>query len=114
MARLNGGSKRVVREGFDDTKDWPFIKVAELAGKTIPMNGFFITSGGEYGDSCVIVGDNKLINMPARAVKECTELFIAPGDYRQDLIDGKIQLIVEGEVKTKKGKTTSYIIDLMD
>ena len=101
-------SKKTIKEGIDLEK-MEFIKLKELAGQTIKVDGFFFTDG-RYGRQLVVVGNGYKINMPARAVSQFE-------DIKTD--DEKVKAILEGhliitdieETKTKNGKTTLYSLD---
>ena len=103
---LNKQFTNTVKEGIDTDK-MEFKKLKDFIGKTIKVDGFYI-SKGNYGEQVVIVGNGFKINMPARA----TDTFKA---IRQDekmvkaILDGKMEIINIAEVKAKNGnETVSY------
>lgn len=108
--KINGNGKRVMCAGVD-TKDWPFVKLKEKIGHTVPVNGFFF-SKGKYGEQVVVAGEGELINMPGRAAEEFEELFLYNQEYKKALLDGKISLTNICEVETNQGKTVGYDIDM--
>lgn len=64
----NLNSKRTIREGID-LQALNFVKLSDLIGTVIKVDGFFFTEG-RYGQQVVVVGNNYKINMPARAVEQ--------------------------------------------
>lgn len=105
-AKLNKG-RQTVAEGID-TANLEYVKAADIAfeeGDPIRLRGFFIKTGGEYGESITLVTDNGLgINVPSRYV----EMFKGYSDDEvEEIKAGKLGInAIKSDVKTKKGKTT--------
>lgn len=106
---LNAGNSKGLRMEGLNTEGWPFKKIKEFIGETVPVKGYYITQG-KFGDQCVVCGNGVLINMPERAVEEFTGIF-ADAANQELLKAGKISLKNIKALETKSGNTTAYDID---
>lgn len=107
----NKNSKRSLPEDLD-LKALPFVKLKELVGKTLNVDGFFFTNG-EYGKQVVVVANGLKINFPNRYI-ETFESILANDEELEAVLKGKLGIKDIKEVKAKKGKTvtcTLYDID---
>lgn len=104
FSKLNKGANGVRPENID-TDDFEFVKLSEFVGKTLPVVGFFYTNG-DYGKQVVVITDDCLVNMPARAVEEFEGIEADP-DARASVLDGGLVLTDIEVVKTKRGKDTT-------
>lgn len=102
--KFNRGNS-VLKDGVD-LSTMEFKKLKEFKGKTLNVDGFFFTNG-DYGKQVCIVADGYKINMPLRAVEQFEEIK-NDAESRNAVLDGKLLIVDIDEVKTKKGKTTSY------
>lgn len=102
--KLNKGANGVRPENID-TDDFEFVKLSEYVGKTVPVVGFFYTNG-DYGKQVVIITDDCLVNMPARAVEDFEEIEADP-DARASVLAGDLVLTDIEIKKTKRGRDTT-------
>ena len=98
-------SKRTIKEGLD-LQAMPFIKLKEMVGKEIKVEGFFFTDGG-YGRQVVVVGNGAKINMPSRAVSLFEDIKASP-ELTKAVLEGHLKLINVREAQTKKGSTVLF------
>lgn len=103
---LNKQFVNTVKEGIDTDK-MEFKTLNDFIGKTIKVDGFYI-SKGRFGEQVVVVGNGYKINMPARAVD--TFKAIRENEFMvKAILEGHLEIINMAEVKTKNGnKTVSY------
>ena len=101
-------SKRTIREGID-LQELNFVKLKELEGRNIKVDGYFFTRG-DYGEQVVVVGEGMKINMPARAVAQFKEIDVDPIKVKA-VLDGHLMITDIAESKTRKGITTNYTLD---
>lgn len=101
---LNSG-KRTIKEGIE-LKDLQFVKLKEMVGTEIKVDGYFFTEG-DYGKQVVVVGNGKKINMPLRAVKLFESIDNNP-DLVKGVLEGKCKIVNIKEGETKKGKTILF------
>lgn len=102
--KFNRGNA-VLKDGVDLTS-MEFKKLKEFKGKELNVEGFFFTNG-DYGKQVCVISDGYKINMPLRAVEQFEEIK-NDEEFRNAVLDGKLLIVDIDEVKTKKGKTTSY------
>jgi len=102
-------SKRTIKEGIE-LKDLPFIKLKELEGTTLKVDGFFFTDGG-YGRQVVVIANGYKVNMPSRAVGLFEDIK-ANDEMVKAILEGHLAIGNIRESKTKKGTTTLF--ELMD
>lgn len=98
-------SKRTIKEGID-LSEMNFIKLKELEGRELKVDGYFFTKG-DYGEQVVIVAEGLKINMPARAVAQFKEIDVDPEKVKA-ILEGHLKIVEIAEQKTKKGITTAY------
>ena len=98
-------SKRTIREGID-LQALPFVKLKEMAGQDVKVDGFFFTDGG-YGRQVVVVGNDKKINMPSRAVSLFEDIKNDP-KLLDALLGGHCMITNIKEMPTKKGSTVLF------
>lgn len=100
-------TNRTIKAGID-TEGMDFKPLSEWEGKVIPVDGFFFTKAGKYGEQVVVVGNGYLINMPKRAVEQFKK--IAENDNMLTaVLNGKLIIKdIKANVQTDKGVTTSY------
>lgn len=96
----NLNAKRTIREGVD-LQALNFIKLSDLTGAIIKVDGFFFTEG-RYGEQVVVVGNNYKINMPAKAVKQFHQIE-EDGQMLKALLEGHC-CIKDIAVVTKNGR----------
>lgn len=94
-----------------DTKDYEYIKLADVAKSSSPdeihpINGLYV-HGSKLGDSPVIIDstDKKLVNMP-RHLGEVFREILADGEAVQAIKDGKVGYTIysyESHAKTCYG-----------
>lgn len=102
----NLNSKRTIREGID-LQALNFVKLSDLAGAQVRVDGFFFTDG-DYGTQVVVVGNNYKINMPARAVEQFKKIE-ADADMLKALLEGHCMIRDIAVTTLKNGrKTTIY------
>lgn len=101
-------TKRTVKEGINLT-DLPFVKLKDLEGHDIKVDGFFFTDG-DYGKQLVIVGNGLKINMPGRAVKVFEDIS-RNEEMVEAILNGRLLITNIREGKTKKGTTTLYDLE---
>ena len=102
FGKLNRGT---VREGID-TNNMEFKPLKDFCGETVKCNGFFFTYG-QYGKQVVVVGDEYLINMPQRAVKQF-EYIENDFDAMDEILKGNVVIKDIEIIETKRGNTTKY------
>ena len=98
-------SKRTIKEGID-LQEMPFVKLKDMAGVEVLVDGFFFTDGG-YGRQVVVVGNGVKINMPQRAVSLFEDIK-ADSKLTQAVLEGHLKLINIREVQAKKGSTVLF------
>lgn len=101
-------SKRTIKEGIDLTQ-MQFVKLKDMIGQTIHVDGYFFTRG-DYGEQLVVVGNGCKINMPARAVALFKDIDVDPAKVRA-VLEGHLIITDIEESKVKKGITTSFRLD---
>lgn len=101
--------KRTIKEGLE-LSTMPFVKLRDLIGREIRVDGFFFTEG-DYGKQVVVVGNAMKINMPARAVAMFEDIR-ANEQMVNALLEGHCKLTNIREGQTKKG--TAILFDLAD
>lgn len=106
---LNQNRTRTIREGIE-LEHLPFIKLRELAGHSLKVDGFFFTEG-RYGKQVVVVGGGMKVNMPARAV-ELFETIKADENLLNAVLDGKLAITNIKTAETKNG--TAVLFELAD
>lgn len=97
--------KRTVKEGIE-LQAMPFVKLKELAGREVKVDGFFFTDG-DYGRQVVVVGNGLKINMPARAVSKFEDIKASP-EKTKAVLEGHLKLTSIRELQTKKGSTVLF------
>lgn len=100
---LNKQFANTVKDGID-TDSMDFAPLSDFIGKTIKVDGFFLTKS-KYGEQVVVVGNGYKINMPKRA----TETFksIRSNEFMlKAVLDGKLEIINITPVKAKNGNDT--------
>ena len=100
---LNKQFSNTVKEGID-TDSMDFAPLSDFIGKTIKVDGFFLTKS-KYGEQVVVVGNGYKINMPKRA----TETFksIRSNEFMlKAVLEGHLEIINITPVKAKSGKDT--------
>ena len=101
-------AKRTIREGID-LSELPFCKLAEFEGKEIAVDGYFFTDG-DYGRQVVVVGEGKKINMPNKAVRMFEDIDRDP-EMIKAILDGHLKITEIAPFKSKRGLTTSFLLD---
>ena len=100
---MNNQYTNTVKEGID-LKSMDFKPLKDFAGKTIKVDGFFITKG-DYGEQVVVVGNGYKINFPKRAVDVFKDIR-GNKDMLQAVLDGKLEIINISPIKAKNGSDT--------
>lgn len=100
----NLNSKRTIREGVD-LQALNFVKLSDLTGAIIKVDGFFFTKG-HYGEQLVVVGNNYKINMPARAVEQFHKIE-ENEQMLKALLEGHCCIKDIAVVNTKNGRSTT-------
>ena len=98
-------AKRTIKEGLD-LQAMPFVKLKEMAGQEVKVDGFFFTDGG-YGRQAVVVGNGVKINMPQRAVSLFEDIKASP-ELTKAMLEGHCKLVNIREVQAKKGTTVLF------
>lgn len=98
-------TKKTIKEGTDLTK-MEFVKLKELEGQELKVEGYFFTQG-DYGKQVVVIANGYKINMPSRAVSQFEEIS-ADDTYVQAVLDGKMIIKNIRPSKTKKGTTVLF------
>lgn len=98
-------TKRTIKEGLD-LSQMQFVKLKELEGRNLHVDGYFFTRG-DYGEQVVVVAEGLKVNMPARAVDQFREIDHNP-DMVKAILEGHLMITDIAESKTKKGITTAY------
>lgn len=103
---LNKQFVNTVKEGID-TENMEFKKLNDFIGKTIKVDGFWI-SKGKFGEQVVVVGNGYKINMPGRAVD--TFKAIRENEFMvKAVLEGHMEIINIAAVTAKNGnETVSY------
>lgn len=102
-------AKKTIREGIE-LEHLPFIKLRELAGHSLKVDGFFFTDG-KYGRQVVVVGGGMKVNMPSRAV-ELFEQIRSDEKLLNGVLNGHLALTNIREAETKNG--TAVLFELAD
>lgn len=97
---------RTIKEGVN-LENMEFKKLREFIGSEIKVDGFYITSGGLYGDSCVVIGNGYKINMPKRAVKQFKDIK-ENQEMLNAVLQGHLKLVDIKTVSTPKGIAVVY------
>ena len=101
-------SKRTIKEGIR-LEDMEFVKLKELVGKEVKVDGFFFTDGG-FGRQVVVVGNGMKINMPARAVSLFEDIK-ANEKLLNALLEGHCKITNIRESQTRKGTTVLFELE---
>ena len=100
---LNKQFSNTVKEGID-TDSMDFAPLSDFIGKTIKVDGFFLTKS-KYGEQVVVVGNGYKINMPKRAT-ETFKSIRANKFMLKAVLDGNLEIINITPVKAKNGNDT--------
>ena len=100
---MNKQYTNTVKEGIELNK-LEFKPLKDFAGKTIKVDGFFITKG-DYGEQLVVVGNGAKINFPKRAVDQFKDIR-ADKDMLAAVLAGKLEIINISPIKAKNGSDT--------
>ena len=98
-------AKKTIREGIE-LEHLPFVKLKELAGHSLKVDGFFFTDG-KYGRQVVVVGGGMKVNMPNRAV-DLFETIKGDANLLKGVLEGHLALTNIREVETKNGSTVLF------
>lgn len=98
-------SKKTIREGIE-LEHLPFVKLRELAGHSLKVDGFFFTDG-KYGKQVVVVGGGMKVNMPARAV-ELFETIKADEKLLSAVLAGHLAITNIRTVESKNGQAVLF------
>lgn len=113
--QLNKDVKKTVKDGIN-TESMEFVALynkkrglcPEVAGKEIPVDGFFFVDG-KYGKKTIVIGLGKKIELP----KRYTETFLKIRDDKdmlQAVLDGKLKLTDIHEVESDNGKSAAFTL----
>ena len=113
--QLNKDVKKTVKDGIN-TESMEFVALydkkrglwSEVAGKEIPVDGFFFVDG-KYGKKTIVIGLGKKIELP----KRYTETFLKIRDDKdmlQAVLDGKLKLTDIHEVESDNGKSAAFTL----
>ena len=102
---LNKQTRNTVKPDIDLTA-LSFVKLHEIVGKTILVDGFFFTNG-DYGKQIVVVGNGYKINLPNRYV-EAFEQIQASDEMLEAMFSGHMALTNIRDIKAKQGFTTVF------
>ena len=105
---LNKNTSKTIKEGIELEK-LEFIKLKELEGKDLILDGFFFTNG-DYGKQLVVVSTPYKVNMPARAIGQF-EAIANDEEMLKALLDGKCKITNIRSGKAKRGNTTFYDLE---
>ena len=98
-------AKKTIREGIE-LEHLPFVKLKELSGHSLKVDGFFFTDG-KYGRQVVVVGGGMKVNMPNRAV-DLFETIRSDANLLKGVLEGHLALTNIREVETKNGSTVLF------
>lgn len=98
-------SNSIIRAGFD-SKNNEFKPLKDFVGKTIPVNGFFFTTG-RYGEQVVVVADGVNVNMPKRCAEDF-KLIASDNEAVQDILAGNVIITDIAMKDTTNGRTVIY------
>lgn len=102
----NTNTRNTVRIDVD-TQTMEFAPIKDFIGQTVKVDGFFFTKKGRYGEQVVVVGNNKLINMPKRAVEQFKTIY-NDDELLNAVLEGHLAITKILPLTTKNGTTTIY------
>ena len=104
----NANYTNTIKEGID-LQELSFAKLAEFAGETLYVDGFFFTVG-DYGKQVVVVASTMVggrpykVNMPQRAVEQFEQI-AADKEMLDAVLDGHMKIVNIAKLKNTTGYT---------
>ena len=96
-----------------DTKDFEFTKPSKMpTDEKIRVYGLFIAPDSGYGESPVVILEDKLLALPARKMEEIIDYMNDP-DVVDAIKAGNVSIIIT-TFESKKYKKTGYDVEFID